>query len=196
MAIHCITSTPASEEAPDGIAERGYRIDMARDPVVAFYSGGPDDRGRTLASMLAWRDDELEAVHDFIQWMFPTAVPSGVNPFAPLVTDRTVAGFAARAELRQALRRSLDRMLSFYGLCRETERIRPDPSRFPDRSRVWLHPGNHNHLRLTRILQSLALLGLPDDARALQRCLLEIAEGPARARISPRTLDFWKRAVA
>ena len=52
------------------------------DPVVSFYAGGRDSQGRTLAEILAWGDDELEAVHDYIQWMFPTSRPSGVNPDA------------------------------------------------------------------------------------------------------------------
>ena len=122
------------------------------DPVVAFYSGGADDRGRTLATIADWPDAELEAVHDYIQWMFPTPSPSGVNPSAPLVTERTIGAFAARPELRDALRRSLDRLLAFYGLRREEAAagatIRIDVSRVDRRAREWLSPGNHNHLRL------------------------------------------------
>src|SRR6266571_4801991 len=47
------------------------------DPIVAYYSGGPDAGGRMLAEILAWNDERLEAVHDFIQWVFPTRQPSG-----------------------------------------------------------------------------------------------------------------------
>jgi Opioid growth factor receptor (OGFr) conserved region. len=169
--------------------------------VVSFYSGGADHRGRTLDHILAWPDDELEAVHDYIQWVFPTVTPSAVNRSAPLVTDATIGAFAARAELRTALRRSLDRMLSFYGLRRTTDasggvRIEIDASRFSSRAREWLHPGNHNHLRLTRIMQSLSALGLAAEARALQRCLTtDVYEGPGRNRITGDTYDFWLAAV-
>ena len=63
-------------------------------------------------------------------------------------------------------------------------------------ARVWLRPGNHNHLRLTRILESLATLGLVAESQALQRCLLEdICTGPGAAAVSERTVDFWRRAV-
>jgi len=170
------------------------------DLVVEFYGGGRDDRGRTLEQLWTWTDDRLEAVHDYIQWMFPTIQPSGVNPFAPLVTADSIRAFEERPELRDRLRRSLDRMLSFYGLRRldttGQARIEMDPQRFASRARTWLHPGNHNHLRLTRIMQSLEVLGLRPDAAALQRCLLEdVAAGPGRDRISSTTLAFWRHAL-
>jgi hypothetical protein len=171
------------------------------DRVVLFYSGGRDDRGRTLDGILAWPDEELEAVHDYIQWVFPTIARSGVNPSAPLVTPSTIDAFAARPELREALGRSLDRMLAFYGLRRTTAApdvvgIEMDPRRFADRAPHWLQPGNHNHLRLTRIVQSLSSLGLEREAAALQRCLCtDVYEGPGRARITRETLEHWKAAL-
>lgn len=173
---------------------------MVEDRIASFYSGGADDRGRTLERILAWPDEELEAVHDYIQWMFPTAARSGVNPSAPLVTDATIAAFRARPELRDGLRRSLDRLLSFYGLRRTSDsgnvRIGIDESRFTGRARVWLQPGNHNHLRLTRIMQSLAALELMPEAQALQRCLVtDVSQGPGAGRITRDTYEYWRDAV-
>ncbi len=167
------------------------------DRIVAFYSGGEDSEGRTLDDILAWDDERLEAVHDYIQWVFPTRQPSGVNPSAPTVTDETVRTFAADPELRTRLRRSFERMVAFYGLVRRGARIELDDKGFPVRARVWLHPGNHNHLRLTRIMDSLATLGLRDDALALQRCLLEDAcAAPGVGRVAARTMEFWRRAIS
>ena len=166
----------------------------ATDPIVAFYSGGRDDRGRTIEQILAWDDDALEAVHDYIQWLFPLRRPSGVNPDAPLVTDVTARAFGADTRLTALLRRTFERMLHFYGLRAVPGAIEPDPVRFAARARVWLHPGNHNHLRLTRIMASLAALGLRDEASALQRCLIDrVALKPDS--VSARTLHFWRRAL-
>lgn len=174
-------------------------MDAARwrsDPAVSFYTGGRDSEGRTFDEILAWDDERLETVHDYVQWLFPTRRPSGVNLFAPLVSDDTVAAFEQDPSLRAALRRSLDRMLSFYGLGWKGERIGIDAARFSARAPVWLHPGNHNHLRLTRIMDSLATLGLRREAIALQRCLLEeIAGGVGAGRISARTISFWRQAI-
>lgn len=169
---------------------------MTPDPIVAFYSGGPDASGRSLGQILAWDDGRLEAVHDYIQWVFPTRQPSGVNPFAPLVTDTTVRAFEADDTLRARLRQAFERMLTFYGLRRRSERVAIDESRFPARARVWLQPGNHNHLRLTRIMESLATLGLRAEGLALQRCLLDdICAGPRGGSVSARTAGYWRRAI-
>jgi hypothetical protein len=178
------------------VPELAEAYDPGMDTIVSFHSGDPDPSGRTLAGILAWDDERLEAVHDFIQWVFPTRQPSGVNPFAPLVTDATVQAFERDAVLRDRLRQALDRMLAFYGLRWNGGRIEMEESRFPARARVWLRPGNHNHLRLTRIIESLATLGLTAEARALQRCLLEdICTGPGAESVSLRTAEFWRRAV-
>ena len=166
----------------------------AADRVVAFYSGQPDSAGRRLDELLAWSDDQLEAVHNYIQWMFPTRQASGFNPHAPLVTDATARAFAADAALRERLRASLERMLAFYGLRRTADRVEIDPARFPARAPNWLHAGNHNHLRLTRIIDSLAHLGLHVESEALKRCLVEDVAPIAGGRVTARTLDFWRRA--
>jgi hypothetical protein len=166
------------------------------DPIVAFYSGAEDSEGRTLAAILDWDDDHLEMIHDYIQWLFPTRQPSGVNPLAPLISDDTVLTFASDAVLQKRLRGTLRRMLAFYGLTLRGTRIEIDETRFPARARIWLQPGNHNHLRLTRIMDSMATLGLRQEALALQRCLLDdVAGGRGASRVSPRTLDFWRSAL-
>jgi hypothetical protein len=152
--------------------------------------------GRTLQQVIAWDDERMEAVHDYIQWLFPTVQPSGVNPLAPLITRDTVRAFASDETLRSNLADSLDRMLAFYGFKRDADRIVIDAARFPARAGTWLTPGNHNHLRLTRIMNSLSALGLRDDASALQRCLLEdVCAGPGAGHVTARTKEFWRGAV-
>jgi opioid growth factor receptor-like protein len=169
------------------------------DVIVDFYRGRcPDSEGRFVEDLWAWDDEALEAVHDYIQWLFPLRQPSGVNPRAPLVTAGTEAAFAADPALRERLGRSFDRMLCFYGLEHPDGRagslVRPGPT-FAIRSAVWLRPFNHNLLRLTRILACLRTLGLRDDADALFRCLEALFLGEARDVIGARTFDFWRRAV-
>jgi len=73
-------------------------------------------------------------------------------------------------------------------------RIEPGAD-FEVKRRGWLHAGDHNHLRLTRILTSLRLLGLDDHSRALYRCLAGIARDHPHA-VSATTLDYWRRAAS
>ena len=169
----------------------------SHEPIVAFFSGGRDTEGRTLDAILSWSDERLEAVHNYIQWVFPTRQPSGVNPLAPTVKSETIEAFQRDPALLDRLQRAFDRMLAFYGLRHAvTGGIEIDPGRFSARADVWLHPGNHNHLRLTRIMDSLATLGLRDQALALQQCLLgNVCAESGRGRVSPRTMEFWRKAV-
>ena len=167
------------------------------DAVIDFYNGGKDSDGRTLEAILAWSDEQLETVHDFIKWVFPSRRPSNVNPFAPLVTDETVRAFDRDPALRAQLRHALERMLRFYGLRSRDGRVEIDERAFAARSRVWLAPGNHNHLRLTRIMDSLSTLGLRTEALALQHCLIEdVCRGAGEGRVATRTIEFWSRAVS
>jgi hypothetical protein len=165
--------------------------------LVEFYSGqAPDHAGRFIHQIQQWPDERLEAVHDFIQWLFPLTEPSPVNPLAPVLDRQTIEAFATRPELRQSLRLSFLRMLRFYGL-----EMLPGPkpaiqraANFTERAANWLHPGNHNHLRITRILKSLALLGLREEASQFLECLETIyAEKPGR--ISAVSLRFWREAI-
>ena len=69
---------------------------------------------------------------------------------------------------------------------------------FAAKATVWLSPGNHNHLRITRILRCLSLLGLEAEARAFFECLSEIYENEQsqpRPAISTETILYWRRAV-
>jgi len=165
--------------------------------IVEFYSGRePDHAGRFLQEIQQWPEDRLEAVHDFIQWLFPLTEPSPVNPLAPTLNPETIQAFEAQPELRRNLRASFLRMLRFYGLemsSQEPPVIQRAPN-FPERARSWLRPGNHNHLRITRILKSLRRLGLPREAGAFLKCLEEIyAEYPGR--ISAVSMTFWREAT-
>ena len=146
--------------------------------LVAFYEGsGRDDRGRSLDDVLHFDDAALEETHDFIQWLFPLRDRSGANPAAPRLDDAAVAAFHARRELRQNVRRSYDRMLAFYkgGLS-------------------WLTPGNHNHLRLTRMMISLRTLGLEREARALHEYVGALAA--SHGGVTSATLRYWDDAIS
>jgi hypothetical protein len=166
--------------------------------IVDFYKGtGTDHRGRSLEDVWSFSFDELEAVHDFIQWLFPTVKASAFNPWAPVLDERSIAELRGLPDLPDRLHRSLDVMLAFYGLERtiaDGGTVIREASTFEDRGPHWWGAGNHNHLRLTRIIDSLRLLGLGQEAVALESCLRE-----ARRRhptgISDTTARYWAAAA-
>ena len=169
--------------------------------VVEFYRlTGRDHRDRSLREIQDFDFYELELNHDYIQWLFPLPEPSGANPAAPLLSPADIAAFQADSTLRAELARSFEAMLSFFGLEMVPARGKRHPrivkaDHFEDRSGVWLSPGNHNFLRITRILRSLTLLGCEVHAAAFLACLEEIYAENAQL-IGPTTMQYWRRAVA
>ncbi|MCI0457515.1 MAG: hypothetical protein L0Z62_11140 [Gemmataceae bacterium] len=162
--------------------------------LVDFYTGeGTDSEGRRMAAIWGW-DDDLEAVHDFIQWLFPLPEPSNFNPDAPLLSDDDIRAFRADALLQANLARSFERILAFLGLTRTAEGKVAEADNFAARAReVWAAP-NHNWLRVTRILRSLSLLGQSEKARAFYGWLAELYQS-GRAPIPGNTFRYWTAAV-
>jgi hypothetical protein len=167
------------------------------DRLTRFFAGGGDDDGRTFDEILGWDDARLEMVHDYIQWVFPLPERSGANPWAPVLDAATIAAIRGNAEMQERLRAGFQRMLAFYGFALEGEAVVEGP-RFVAASRNWLHAGNHNHLRLSRMLRSLRVLGLEREAAALWealRVLYERESAVGRRTITPETFAFWKQAA-
>jgi len=169
--------------------------------IIGFYRGSePDHRGRYLHEIQKWPDSQLEAVHDYIQWLFPLPEPSGFNLAAPVLDRESIQEFRKRPDLQEKLRVSFLRMTNFYGLeARSGEQIRVTHApNFAAKRTVWLSPGNHNHLRITRILRCLTVLGLEAEAKAFFECLCEIydheQDKPMPA-ISDDAMLYWREAV-
>jgi hypothetical protein len=147
-------------------------------PLHAFLAGmGRDGRGRLVADVLGFSDDELEAVHDYIQWLFPLPTRSAAQPHSPVLTAAEIE--AIRTDLRAAatLKTATERMLRFY---RDT--------------RWWLSSHDHNHLRITRILHSLRLLVGPEEAKAFYMAILALNE-EAGAPVNTRSMHYWAEAA-
>jgi Opioid growth factor receptor (OGFr) conserved region len=165
--------------------------------LTRFFAGGADDGGRTFDEIVAWDDARLEMVHDYIQWLFPLPERSGANPWAPMLDAVTIAAIRRDAAMRGRLRAGFLRMLAFYGFAPEGDRVVEGP-RFAPAARNWLHAGNHNHLRLTRILRSLRVLGLEQESAALWealRGLYEREKAAGRRTITAETFVFWRQAA-
>ena len=65
--------------------------------------------------------------------------------------------------------------------------------RFDEAARNWVKRVNHNHLRITRILRSVRILGLEMEAEALWRALDELCD--EKELISKKSRTFWTRAA-
>jgi hypothetical protein len=167
--------------------------------LIAFYKGDvvhPD--GCTLDGILAEEDYWLEAKHNYIQWLFPLNKPSEAVPGSPIISEQEVELFRADIELKRKLMLSFQRMLRFYGfnLAVDSDN-RPKVVKCPNfdnRKPEWLIPQNHNFNRITRILESLTLLGLPDMALIFFAALKELFQEESST-IGWTTYRYWEQAI-
>jgi hypothetical protein len=169
---------------------------MKQSALVLFYKNrAPDNKGRMLEDILQWDDKKLESTHNFIQWLFPLPEQSGANPSAPrLSLDDNIECFRSDERIRENIPRSLERMLTFYGLeLDQSSQIVKRSSKFNKRSSSWLTPWNHNFLRITRILRSLTLTGFEELSAAFFACLEEIYRSHA-AEIGSTSFQYWRQA--
>ena len=146
--------------------------------IQAFLRGdGRDGRGRTLGDVVGFDDTRIEAVHDFVQWLFPLAEASRAVPGAPVLDTAEAAAIRADPRALAGFRAGLDRMSRFYA-----------------RSEEWLSAFDHNHLRITRIIAATRdLLGRP-EAEAFHRLVLA-RNAAAGSPVNHDSLRYWEQAL-
>jgi hypothetical protein len=147
-------------------------------PLHAYLGGGGrDSRGRRASDVLLLPDEQLEQIHDYIQWLFPLPSRSAAQPNAPVLTEAEIDAIRADLQMVETLNRAAERMLQFYR-----------------RTRWWLTGQDHNHLRITRIIRSLRLLVGPEAAQRFHQAILTL-HAAAGAPVNPRSLRFWAEAA-
>lgn len=170
--------------------------------LLLFYNeNGTDHRGRMLSQIVRKSDRWLEETHDYIQWLFPLYAPSQFNPDAPLLTEDVCVAFndSSRPDskiLQQNFSAAIYRMLVFYGY--SVSPLAPNDvsptGEWRDKSANWLTDGNHNFMRITRMLRCMCLLGRAPLAQSWHHSLNALAKVHPKT-VSSRTLGFWNEAI-
>ena len=166
--------------------------------LIPFYLGERANRhGDMIDDVLAWDNNHLENVHNYIQWLFPLSERSLFNGWAPILKDDQIKEFRNDPRLQAKLRKSFLTLLSFYGFSVEEKSGQLNifcSDLFQKRIENWLTFGNHNFLRITRILKCLMLLGLKNEARAFEKALEEVYSENQTV-VGAETLRYWQEAV-
>jgi hypothetical protein len=166
--------------------------------LIDFYQGAINDRGITLTFLLEQADDAfLESYHFWVQWAFPQQHPAGSNPTAPLLDQETINRFRTDPQLQAQLLKMFKRVLCFFGLkLQEEGGAIVKGENFAIRARAsWLKPSDHNHLRITRILDSLRLLQPPTNSLSIPffTCLKQIQQETApKEQVCASNFSHWK----
>jgi hypothetical protein len=167
-------------------------VDSNTTKIVLFALGeAPDHRGRLICDIWGMSDGALESTHDYIQWLSPIPEGSSYNDFAPLLTAEAANWFHRNPELQAQQKKSLDRMVGFFGL-RATGSGFDAASHLNERDHLWLRQFDHNHRRISRIIRSLYLCHQPELARSFCDAMVQI--GQSQGDLSDATIGFWKTA--
>ena len=144
------------------------------DMLPAFLEGeGPDARGRTLREIREMDDAWIESTHDFIQWVFPLDKPSRAVPSAPVLNRESISRIRGSLGARDNLLQSADWFLGFLM-----------------RNQHWLVRKNHNHLRISRAIQSLRLLCGDVHAEAFRDIVFDLAGAETQSMVG--VIRYWR----
>lgn len=170
-----------------------------KSKIVDFYLGNfkHPGSGLTIEQMWRWDDNHLAGIHGYITWWFPTRKSATAIDWEP-INDEEILEFKRNPELRKRVLISFYRMLRFYGLELDKSVKPPSLKRSPnyeERKRCWVTEKNHNFKRISRILQSLVLLGFRDAAEIFLKALLDVFY-ENRQVIGSTTYDFWTLSVS
>lgn len=194
-----ISPSPRSRAVASSKAKAASKVKSLKNKaltsrqLISFYRNeGKDISGRTIEDMWNFSFQEKEKKHDYIQWLFPTKNASQFNSRAPILSTKLIEELKQDPVVIENLRTSLRSMLEFYGLKLKDNGVVRIKGKFKERRKVWLTPGNHNHLRLTRILNSLTLFGLHQEANDLFDALMKIKK-KYPSKISDKTIQFWNQ---
>lgn len=149
-----------------------------QENILQFLRGtGPDIEGRYHADILKFSDEELERVHNYIQWLFPLREQSDAVPGSPFLYDDAIVEILRNDEaVQENLVNALMRMERFY-----------------ERNDHWLRQNDHNHLRITRILKSVSLLSSKENARDFYDFILRRVDSAKP--VTDESLEYWKQSI-
>lgn len=168
----------------DARSAGGRRMEYFR-----FYKGQVRTKqgNYSIDDILGFDDAALESVHTYVQWAFPNAALSRAQPGAAsaVFTETAATAMMQDGEVRRKVDAMTRKMLKFWGIVWEfnTEGYAfiEDEGRF----RSKLRDGDHNTLRLTRLLSFLRMVGRDELVDGL-RCVL-LLNCPE----SHRSLRIW-----
>jgi hypothetical protein len=171
---------------------------MEKVNIVNFYSGvSVDSEGRTINDILEFNYEQLEVIHNYIQWLFPLNEKSNFNFHAPILTLEDICIMKANTEIKNNINKAISLILDFYGLriVIKGENIEIIENKiYASRVKNWITPFNHNYLRITRMLKFLVLSGMKNYAVAFYNILERIYDNNKEI-IGKETFQYWKNTI-
>lgn len=161
-----------------------------------YMNKAPNDEGLYLKDMWSFNDWEMENTHHFIQWMFPLELKSNHNKTAPVVSAEDLK-VANTKDFKKNLLTSLNVMENFWGFnVKHQNKLFKRPKNFHDCMECnWMTAYNHNFIRITRVLHSLVIFGLEEEAQELFDYLEKHVYPANKHFIGDDIFNEWKNAL-
>ena len=145
--------------------------------ILDFLNGEqPDIYNRYLEDIWKMSDEDIESVHNFIQWTFPLNERSGAVPNSPILTQQEIIDIKKSEIAKQNIKKSADWFLGFL-----------------TRNSYWICQSNHNHLRITRAIKSLRLIHSDEEAESFKKNIMNLIQSNEN-KINPISLEFWNKS--
>ena len=144
--------------------------------LLFFLHESSDFKGRKLKDIWSFDDKKIESTHDFIQILFPLNKKSGSSFHGFYLDDESkVLELQSNLEAKNNIIKSAG---WFYG--------------FLERNKYWNRAYDHNHLRITRVIECLRLLVSDDEANKFRQDVLALIDD--NPKINQTSLNFWNNA--
>jgi len=169
--------------------------------ITNFLMGeGNDNQGRNLNTVLGFDDSKWDECHDFIQWLFPLPVESKFAEFSPVLTHLDVETCNEQVMIQVGMLFAVKRFMQFLGFETAVKRHKEDrirfnrSNKFDQQAKYWLKARDHNHLRISRMLQSLVLFEQENVALEIFKAL-SLVKCDFPDCITDETMVYWRNAL-
>lgn len=144
-----------------------------KSALLRFVQGeGTDALGQMFHHYIDQDNKWWERSHKHIQWAFPLPEPSRAQPASPVATPVFYETVKEIKAYQGRMKTMTNRFLQFL-----------------DQTTAWHRKGDHNHLRITRVIRCLTLCGLTDLAEKVYNTCAEVV-GP-----DAPVLCYWSEAL-
>jgi hypothetical protein len=124
--------------------------------------------------------------------MFPLKERSNFNYTAPILEGIDIEYIKGSLKMKSNMHLSASIITDFWGMGKDNDKIKYVVKN--DRLNLWITPMNHNFLRVSRVLKSLVLFDLKNEAELLFKCLKEI-RNDGKERIIGESFLYWEKAI-
>lgn len=155
-----------------------FRVDRLSPAYYFAKNEGTNLKGETYADVLNYDNEKMEEDHEYIQWIFPTNIPSEAVEEAPCLSDEEIDELKGNKIVVSNLLDGVVRMRGFYNY-----------------NKLWLRECDHNHLRITRIIISLRLLVSNEEAKDFYAFIMDKIKDEGVS-INNESLLYWEKAVS